>query len=150
MIARGESKTARNVINIRPTESPQQKRGNFQAAKEDWLKMCASYPSLSGSDLAVVIALSTYFNSKSRDAWPSQERLAADINRNRSTVWRSLTRLESMGLIEIDHGRGWKKANRYRPKLGRMDIDPATLRRKTTPHSQMLRVRNRNAASSQH
>jgi hypothetical protein len=51
-------------------------RGNFQAAKEGWLKLCASYPNLSGSDYAVAIALSTYFNSKTRDAchhskgWP--------------------------------------------------------------------------------
>jgi hypothetical protein len=41
------------------------KRGGFQAAKEGWLKVCASYPNLSGADYAVAIALSTYLNSTS-------------------------------------------------------------------------------------
>ena len=49
------------------TTTDARKRGGFQAAKENWLKLCASYPNLSGSDYAVVIALSTYLNSKYGD-----------------------------------------------------------------------------------
>jgi len=31
-------------------ESAPPRKGNFQAAKEGWLKLCASYPNLSGAD----------------------------------------------------------------------------------------------------
>jgi hypothetical protein len=112
--------------------------GNFQAAKEGWLKTVASYPNMSGADLAIAIALSTYFNSRSREAWPSHERLASDINRNRSTVWRSLVKLERLELLDVVHGRGRRKSNRYRPRFGSVDCEPKTLRR-----------RNKSAASSQ-
>jgi hypothetical protein len=76
---------------------PRGPRGIFQIAKEGWLKTCASYPNLSGADLAVVIALSAYLNSKRGDAWPSIETLAEDVNRSRSTVSRSIERLEKAG-----------------------------------------------------
>lgn len=124
-------------------------RGNFQAAKEKWLKLCASYPNLSGADYAVLIAVSTYLNSKTHDAWPSLERLASDTNRDKSTIWRSLMRLERLGLIGVIHGRGRKNSNRYRPTLGRMEMDPTTLRRKTTLRGKMLRTRNEKTANSQ-
>ncbi len=129
-------------------EPPQ--RGNFQAAKEGWLKLCARYPNLSGSDYAVAIALSTYLNSKTGNAWPSLQRLATDTNRNRSTVSRAVKRLEALGLIEVIHGRGRKKVNRYRPSLGSMNVDPATLKRRTTLRGKALQVRNEKAANSQH
>ena len=64
------------------TKSTSQRKG-FSAAKEGWLKLVASYPNLSGADYAVAIALSTYVNSTTRDAWPSMQRLAADTNRDR-------------------------------------------------------------------
>jgi DNA-binding transcriptional regulator YhcF (GntR family) len=124
-------------------------RGGFQAAKEGWLKLCASYPNLSGSDYAVAIALSTYFNSKFGEAWPSIERLAADTNREPSTVWRSLKRLETKNLVSIVHGRGRHKVNRYRPKLGHTDADPKMFKRRTTARGKTLRTRNEIAANSQ-
>jgi hypothetical protein len=52
------------------TNENKKKAGSFAAAKEGWLKLVVSYPNLSASDLAVAIALSTYMNSKSREAWP--------------------------------------------------------------------------------
>lgn len=129
-------------------ESAPRRHGNFQAAKEGWLKLCASYPNLSGADYAVAIALSTYFNSKTRDAWPSFERLAADTNRNRSTVWRSLRRFENMNLVDVIHGRGRHKVNRYRPKLGSMDADLKMLKRRTTLRGKTLQIRNEKTANS--
>jgi Helix-turn-helix domain len=131
------------------SEPPTSQRGGFQAAKEGWLKLCASYPNLSGADLAVGIALSTYMNSKTRVAWPSLQRLAADTNRNRSTVSRSLDKLEELELIGVVHGRGRKKPNRYQMKLGALNAEPQTLRRRTTPRGKMLRTRNGKAANSQ-
>jgi hypothetical protein len=88
-------------------------------------------------------------NSKTREAWPSMETLATDTNRSRSTVWRSLTRLEGLLLIETVHARSRKKLNRYRMKLGAIDAKPERLARKTTPRGLMLRTRNVNAANSQ-
>ena len=124
------------------------RHGNFQAAKEGWLKLCASYPNLSGADYAVAIALSTYFNSRTREAWPSFERLASDTNRNRSTVWRSLKRFENMKLVEVIHGRGRHKVNRYRPKLGCMNVDGKVLKRRTTLRGKTLRPCNEKSANS--
>src|SRR5262249_31160305 len=95
-------------------------RGSFAAAKEGWLKLIASHPDLSSADLAFAIMLSTYMNFKSRDAWPSVRRLAADTNRNPGTVWRSLRRLEGRKLIFVIHGRGPRNPNRYRPGLGEL------------------------------
>jgi hypothetical protein len=127
-------------------EQAQQQRGAFQAAKEGWLKVCASYPNLSAADLAAAIYLSTYFNSKTRTAWPSIATLASDTNRNRSTVSRSVKRLEILGLLIVVHGRGRKKSNRYRIGLGDMEIDLRALRRRTTARGKTLRTRNENAA----
>jgi DNA-binding transcriptional regulator GbsR (MarR family) len=130
-------------------EFPRSPRGAFQAAKEGWLKLCASYPNLSGADLAVVIFLSTYMNSKTLNAWPSHETLAKDTNRSRSTVWRSLEKLEKLNLVAVIHGRGPKNANKYRIALGAINAEPQTLRRKTTPRGKMLRTRNEKTANSQ-
>jgi hypothetical protein len=116
-----------------PTTQERKLRGGFSAAKEQWLKTVASYPNLSGADIAVAVWLSTYFNHRSHKAWPSLQRLAQDTNRNKSTVLRSMQRLEKFGLVEVVHGRGRKQTNTYRPKLGDMNLDPKTLRRPTTP-----------------
>jgi hypothetical protein len=112
--------------------------GVFQAAKEGWLKAVASHPNLSGADCAVAIVIATYLNSKTRDAWPGFDRLAQETNRNRSTVWRSIARLEKFKLLEVRRARGRSRSNHYRPLLGDLDRDPITLRR-----------RNKHTASSQ-
>ena len=147
-MARAAEMTSRRD-EVPSSEPPRSQRGGFQAAKEGWLKLCASYPNLSGADLAVLVALSTYMNSKSLDAWPSLGTLATDTNRNRATVSRSLKRLEKLVLIAVTHGRGRKKPNRYRMKLGALNAEPQTLRRRTTPRGKMLRTRNEKAANSQ-
>lgn len=119
--------------------------GIFQAAKESWLKCLAGYP-LSAADYAVAIALSTYFNSTSGWAWPSLQRLATDTNRYKSTVSRSLARLERYGLLEVVRARGPNRSNRYKPKMG-MDIDVTSLRRVTSARG-MMRARNAAAVAS--
>lgn len=112
--------------------------GGFQAAKETWLKTIASYPNLSGADVAVAMVISTYLNSKTSEAWPSIELLAKDTNRNRVTVWRSIERLIELQLLQVAKGRGRHKSNRYRPLFGSINCNPKTLRR-----------RNNNSASWQ-
>jgi Helix-turn-helix domain len=133
------------------TDDASKKRAaGFAAAKELWLKLIASYPNLSGADVAIAVMLSTYMNTKTRDAWPSMQRLARDTNRTRSTVWRSLKRLEELKLLRITHARSSRKPNRYQPLMGSMIIEPKMLGRKTTARGLMLRTRNINAANSQH
>ncbi len=106
--------------------------GNFQAAKESWLKIVASHPNLSGADYAIAIMICTYVNSRTREAWPSLETLAQDTNRAPSTAWRSVERLEKLELLEITRARGRTRSHRYRLKFGNMDRDPKTLRRRNT------------------
>lgn len=129
------------------TAKPLTQHGAFQAAKEGWLKVVASYPNLSGADYAVVIVISTHLNSKSHNAWPSIETLAKFTNRNKSTISRSVRRLEALRLIGVVHSRGRHRSNRYSPLLG--DLDPKSLIRRTTPRGKILRVRNEKAANSQ-
>ncbi len=124
--------------------------GRFSAAKETWLRLIASYPNLFASDLAVGIALASYMNVKTRDAWPSMETLARDVNRTRSTVWRSLKRFEKLKLLRVTHAASRRKPNRYRLWLGELNAEPKAMRRKTTPRGLMLRARNVNAAGTQH
>src|SRR4029078_12030606 len=71
----------------------QKPKGGFQAAKECWLMMLASYPNLSGADLAVAIVIAKHMNSSSGKAWPSLETIAKLTHRDRSSAWRSLRRL---------------------------------------------------------
>jgi hypothetical protein len=93
----------------------------FQVAKEGWLKEIARHRDLSGADYAVAIILSTYLNSRTYEAWPSLNTLAADTNRNRSTVWRSIKRLERLHLLQVTRAPGRSRSNRYKPLLGNLD-----------------------------
>lgn len=104
--------------------------GGFQAAKEAWLKALIAHPVSAGA-LAVAVAISTFLNRKSGEAWPSHETLADMTNRNRSTVWRAIHHLERLNLLEVRRGRGRHITNRYRPLLGLIAHEPKTLRRRT-------------------
>jgi DNA-binding IclR family transcriptional regulator len=88
------------------------------------------------------MALLPHLNSKTRMAWPSLQTLASLTNREPSTVWRAVQKLEALGLLEVQRGRGRNKANRYFLKLGSMEIDASSRRRKT------LRIRKENTANS--
>jgi hypothetical protein len=119
---------------------------NFLMARDGWLKTVASYPNLSGADMAVAVVLATYLNRQTGTAWPAIETVARDTNRSPSTVWRSLRRLEDLGLVDVVHARGRNKSNRYRPRLGHID-NPDRLRRRGA--GKTLRVRAENTASPQ-
>lgn len=88
----------------------------------------ASYPNLAGADYAVALAIAKHLNSFTGEAWPSIKTLADLTNREESTVWRSIERLERLQLLEVNRGRGRTRSNRYRPLLGAIDCDPKTLR----------------------
>ncbi|MCZ7643141.1 MAG: helix-turn-helix domain-containing protein [Pseudorhodoplanes sp.] len=126
--------------------SDKPKSPDFQMARDAWLRTIASYPNLSGADVATAVALSLYLNRNSGSAWPSIATLARDTNRNRTTVFRAIGRLESLGLVVVVHGRGPKKSNRYRPALG--NDDPATLKPK--PRGKWWQIRNVMVADQKH
>lgn len=80
------------------------KPGVFQASKEQWLIVLASYPNLSGADYAVALVIAKHLNSKSGLAWPSIELMSKMTNRESSTVWRSVEKLEKLGLLTFVEG----------------------------------------------
>lgn len=122
--------------------------GGFQAFKETWLKAVASHSNLSGATYAVAIMIATYVNSRNRLAWPSIETLAGDTNRSPSTVWRAIRQLEEYELLEINRSQGRGRSHRYSLKLGSMDRDPRTLRRRKKRHCEfatpILQTRSEN------
>ena len=83
----------------------------------------ASYPNMNGTDLAVMIALSFYMNHVTKNAWPSFRTMAADLNRNPSSVWRSIKKLERLRFIRVVHSRSRHKSNRYVMGPG-PEVDP--------------------------
>ncbi len=121
---------------------------SFLMARDGWLRRLCSHPNLSGSDYAVAVSLGLHFNRKTGAAWPAMDTLAKLTNRNRTSVWRSMVRLEQLGLVVVVHSRGANKSNRYRPAFGNSE-NPAEFRRRTTPRG-MLRTRNTGPANSQH
>jgi DNA-binding MarR family transcriptional regulator len=123
-------KVAANQAGFDPYPARKKIAGSFHALKDRWLRAVARYPNLSGADYAVVMAISTYLNSRSGVAWPSIKRLANDINRDQSMVWRSINRLEKFNLLEVSRARGRNRPNRYRPLFGESRCDPKTLRRR--------------------
>jgi hypothetical protein len=106
---------------------------NYQAWKEGWLLTVASYPILSGSDLAVAIYIGKQLYRETRTARASITKIAAAINRDDATVWKAINRLEKLGLLRVTkgkaHGAQWVH-NIYTPGFGIVDIDPKYLRRR--------------------
>ena len=90
----------------------------------------AAYPNLSGADYAVAIAIAKHLNTRTFTAWPSLKTLASLTNRDVSTVWKSVERLQELKLLAVSKGGGRNKSNVYRPLLGSIDTDPKTLRRR--------------------
>jgi hypothetical protein len=93
--------------------------GNFQIAKEGWLKIVASHATLPGAAYAVAIVLASYLNSKTNRSWPSIATLVANINRDRSTVLRAIKKLEICGLLAIKRRRG--RSSEYQPRFGHLE-----------------------------
>jgi hypothetical protein len=77
------------------------------------------HPDLDADGLAVLAALSTYADDMGV-CWPSQATLAGKLKRSRPTVNRILGRLETLGLVAIEHRRsasGGRLSCRYRLAL---------------------------------
>ena len=74
------------------------------------------------------VLLLKYLNNKRNDAYPGNERLAAEIGIDEKTVSRALRALVKRGYLLVELGGGREKANVYRLKLpqGREALDPET------------------------
>lgn len=62
----------------------------------------------------VALALSLYMSERGDSAWPGLATLVEDTGRSRSTVIRALKELEQAGWLEVRHGGGRGRPNRYR------------------------------------
>src|SRR5713101_2033557 len=107
-----------NVVRLprrKPSKrSSKKKSAAFKALKDALLLCLAGRPKVPRAALAVGVCIATHLNSKSGEAWPSIDLIAAETNLNAGTVWRSLKRLEALQIIEIIRGRGRFAPNRYR------------------------------------
>ncbi len=74
-----------------------------------------STPRLSAGDCAVLWQLCERYNEQAGAAWPSMNRLASDISRDRKTVQRSLARLEAAELVQVTERGTRTRSNRYKP-----------------------------------
>ena len=75
---------------------------------------------LSPSAMRIGIRLLHHFNCGTGRCDPGVETLATALGLKGRSVFRGLTELESHGLFVIDHRRGRKHTNRYRPDFKRI------------------------------
>ena len=79
-------------------------------------------PRLAHGDVAVLAVILRHANAASGAAWPGVNRIAAQAKINRSSVMRSITKLEQSGFIEVDRShRG--RSNTYRPCMPTSGVD---------------------------
>jgi hypothetical protein len=92
---------------------------DFVRRKEQWLRAIAADTRLhEWAPLAVAVALGSYLNNTSEEAWPGIERLAEDLNADRRSCQRALDRLVEAGWLHRTRGGGRRKTNRYKLNSG--------------------------------
>jgi len=92
---------------------------DFVRRKEQWLRAIAADTRLhEWAPLAVAVALGSYLNNTSEEAWPGIERLAQDLNADRRSCQRALDRLVEAGWLRRMRGGGRRKTNRYKLNSG--------------------------------
>ncbi len=113
--------------------------------KETWMKQVTSYPRLAGADYCVAYWILVHLNFHDEIAWPAIDTLAKVTNRSRSTVSRSIKRLEKLEFLTIKHSRGRTHSNEY--SLGSPYYALPIQKRPSVARGKVLRTRNENAAS---
>jgi Helix-turn-helix domain len=92
---------------------------DFVRRKENWLRAVAADKRLhEWAPLAIAVAIASYLNSKSGEAWPGIERLAEELQADRRSCQRALDRLVAAGWLSRTLGGGRRKTNRYRLNSG--------------------------------
>ena len=91
-------------------------------AKHHLLGHCLLHPKTSKGDAAVLWYLLERYNDEAGAAWPGLGNIATNTQVDRSTVKRSITRLEAENFLTVERGgRAHKgapgKSNRYHPNF---------------------------------
>jgi len=81
---------------------------------------------LSAGDCAVLWQICERYNEQAGAAWPSLNTLAADTQRDRRTVQRSIAKLEKAGLVAVVKHGNRTTSNRYRPEFSRASVGAPT------------------------
>lgn len=92
-------------------------RKDLTAAKFALLEAMAADRGLTGLDMSVSILLvSRYLNSEIGEAWPSPNRLAAELHASERSVRRSLERLRNKWWRQTKKGGGTGRTSHYAPR----------------------------------
>jgi DNA-binding MarR family transcriptional regulator len=94
---------------------------SFQYYRHRWLCAVGRDPELTGSDLRVAIMIWELTNVDWGYAWPSLSYIAAQMSLDRSTVVRSVKKLEQRGWI-IRSRSGRCRSNEYRIAKGSVAV----------------------------
>lgn len=85
----------------------------FTARKLSWLEQIAKDAGLPPSATRVGVLLSSYLNRETDDAWPSIDRICAELGMSDRGVQKAIKSLIERGHIERKTGGGRASTNRY-------------------------------------
>ena len=94
----------------------------FHSGRHNWLGLVARDRELSGGGLRVAILIWQHLNETTGYAWPSIPYIARQLGLHRSTVFRSLSDLESHGWVTVKRRAGKHGVNHYRIAFGITDV----------------------------
>lgn len=84
----------------------------FKNVRFQWWKLLRRVSSLNDFDKVLAFHITAeYINSETNACWPSIDRLADDLGKDRRSVQRSLKRLEEQGFLGIVRYRGRNRTN---------------------------------------
>jgi DNA-binding MarR family transcriptional regulator len=95
-------------------EAVRNENQSFHFARHRWLAVVARDPKITGADLRVAVLIWEYTNADWGYAWPSMSCIATEMSLDRSTVLRSVSRLERRGWIRRTQHHGRFRSNEYR------------------------------------
>jgi len=90
---------------------------DFTRHKLEWIDSVRRNPAVTRFTACVAHELATFLNRKTRDAWPSHEKIAERLNASRSGVKKAVRRLERAGYLDVSRERGRTHTNHYRLRM---------------------------------
>jgi DNA-binding MarR family transcriptional regulator len=108
--------TADPIVEVERHEDAwlREERQHFQFDRHRWLAAVARDAEITGADLRVAVLIWEYTNADFGYAWPSMSHMAMEMSLDRSTVVRSVSRLEQRGWIDRTRRHGRFRSNEYR------------------------------------
>jgi helix-turn-helix protein len=123
------------VLPFQPNQ-PVNRKGSFEAWREDWIRTVFADDSLWGSDKNVAAFLALHLNREARACWPSYTTIAKGLGINRSNARRSVRRLIARGYL-VREPRGRRQTNLYLPAGGVVTVTPGVVTVTTAVLSQL-------------